>query len=78
MAPSGSGAVASISANAVQAYQVSELNDKVDTLEAVQVQQAVTENNITHIQSDVESLDDSVKDLDYKLDLILQKLNSGN
>jgi len=63
-----------IGANAVQAYQVEELQGKVETLEQVQIQQAITENEIKHIQQDMESLDDSVKDLDDKLDLIIQKL----
>jgi len=66
--------VALVGANAVSAYQVDELQGKVETLEQVQVQQAITENEIKHIQEDMESLDDSVKDLDDKLDLIIQKL----
>ena len=67
-------AATTISGDAVQAYQVEELQGKVETLEQVQVQQAITENEIKHIQKDMESLDDSVKDLDDKLDLILQRM----
>jgi len=63
-----------IGGDAVQAYQVGELQEKVKTIEGIQIQQAITETNITHIQSDLEDLNDDVKDVNEKLDLILQEI----
>ena len=68
--------VQSLTGDAVQAYQVDELQGKVETLEEVQVQQAVTENEIKHIKEDVENLDDTMGDLNDKMDLILQRLGA--
>ena len=64
-----------VSAYSVQAYQVVENSTDIEEIQAIQIQQAVTETKINFIQKDVENLDYSLEDLNDKMDLILQQLN---
>ena len=53
-------AFASVSANAVQGYQVNELLGRVSTLEKEQVQQIRLEERTKNIKEDVEKLDEKI------------------
>ncbi len=65
-----------IGGDAVQAYQIEQHDEAIDTLEDVQVQQAVTEKDIEYIQKDVENMQDDVKENKELLIKILNKLEN--